>query len=108
MTQVTATRTDKSEPVTSWLTNVSGSRCKARGAAVGSVMRCSTNLRGPATGMCRSPALAALCNRRFPHKALHRVQIVEQASVLDVSIQALASVHPETLSFWNRWLNSDF
>ena len=21
---------------------------------------------------------------------------------------SLASVHPETLSFWNRWLNSDF
>jgi hypothetical protein len=22
--------------------------------------------------------------------------------------RALASVHPETLSFWNHWLNSDF
>jgi len=21
---------------------------------------------------------------------------------------SLASVHPETLSFWNRWLNTDF
>ena len=38
----------------------------------------------------RRSELAALCNRCSLCNALHRVQIVEQASVLDVSTQVLA------------------